>query len=221
MYDYDADWRPLSPGRWRPLREDRRLRNGPPDAHRQWPRRMASGEPGQRYVLAPGEKAHRSAKRRARPIIVIIIIVIVIIEIRWCPTHEGSPREREGRRTRPSSRRRSQTPAGGGRMAKLTTRTDPEGGQKILWAEVLKESGGGRGRRKHRLTVRDLLQGPDKRCSQAVLDFFPLYYGCGKAGPRLRKTWTGSEERRGGGGWTWYRCSYPHPPSWRPKTRTK
>jgi len=40
-----------------------------------------------------------------------------------------------------------------------------KGQQKILWAEVLKESG----RRKHRFTVQDLLA--DKRCSQAVLDF--------------------------------------------------
>jgi len=37
--------------------------------------------------------------------------------------------------------------------------------QKILWAEVRKESGRGKGR----FTIRDLLA--DGRCSQAVLDF--------------------------------------------------
>ena len=53
--------------------------------------------------------------------------------------------------------------------------------QKILWAEVQKESG----RRKSRCKVRDLLA--DGRCSQAVLhmyvNFLSAGYGCGKAGP--------------------------------------
>ena len=48
---------------------------------------------------------------------------------------------------------------------RFKVRSEWKGQQKILWAEVLKESG----RRKHRSTIWDLLA--DKRCSQAVLDF--------------------------------------------------
>jgi hypothetical protein len=51
--------------------------------------------------------------------------------------------------------------------------------QKILWAEVRKETG-----RKSRFTIRNLLA--DDRCSQSVLGFLstlPIHHGYEKAGP--------------------------------------
>jgi len=111
--------------------------------------------------------------------------------------------------------------------------------QKILWAEVLKETK----RWKSRWTVRDLLA--DERCGQAVLDFLPLRMWedwCRrlkkKASPEVRSLSGSSGSAEGGkrSGWqrrrSWeprgiwvmggsHRCSCPRLPSWHPQARSR
>jgi len=101
--------------------------------------------------------------------------------------------------------------------------------QKILWAEVRKETGKG----KDRWKVRDLLA--DGRCSRAVLDFLSTT-DVGRWVPGVEeddavsavselevREWleeqgAGAEEQDAGGN---YRCSYPRPTSWRRQARSR
>jgi len=102
--------------------------------------------------------------------------------------------------------------------------------QKILWAEVKKETGKG----KDWWKVRDLLA--DGRCSQAVRDFLSTT-DVGRRVPGVEeenavstvseleeREWleeqgAGAEEQDAGGGN--YRCSYPRPTSWRRQVRSR